>query len=86
MLRPWPRLQLRNEPPGRSTSRSARNSATLRINDSKALVAAGRLVRIPPDYEAPSRPMHILFAAERRPTPKLRRFIELAEAQFGPIG
>jgi DNA-binding transcriptional LysR family regulator len=79
----------------------------LRINDSKALVAAaleglgivlghdallkndlaaGRLVRILPDYEAPSRPMHILFAAERRPTPKLRRFIEMVEAEFGPKG
>lgn len=79
----------------------------LRINDSKALVAAalegfgivlgyeallqsdlaaGRLVRILPDYEAPSRPMHILFAAERRPTPKLRRFIEFVVAEFGPDG
>lgn len=46
-------------------------------------IAAGRLVRLLPDFEAPSRPMHLLFAADRRPTPKLRSFIDMVVAEFG---
>jgi DNA-binding transcriptional LysR family regulator len=46
-------------------------------------LAAGRLVRILPDYEPPSRPMHILFAPDRKPTPKLRSFIDFVVATFG---
>lgn len=45
---------------------------------------AGRLVRILPDYVAPVRPMHILYAPDRRLTPKLRSFIDFAVATFGP--
>ncbi|EHJ93496.1 LysR family transcriptional regulator [Vreelandella boliviensis] len=39
-------------------------------------LSAGRLVRILPDYEGPSRPMHLLYAADQRMTPKLRHFID----------
>ncbi len=46
-------------------------------------LAAGRLVRILPGYEPPSRPMHILFAPDRKPTPKLRSFIDFVVATFG---
>jgi DNA-binding transcriptional LysR family regulator len=46
-------------------------------------LASGRLVRVLPDYEAPSRPMHILFAPDRRPTPKLRSFIDFVVTTFG---
>ncbi len=46
-------------------------------------LAAGRLVRVLPDYEGPSRPMHLIFAADRRLTPKLRRFIDAAVVEFG---
>ncbi len=46
-------------------------------------LAAGRLVRVLPAYEAPSRPMHILFAPDRRPTPKLRSFVDFVVASFG---
>jgi len=46
-------------------------------------IAAGRLVRVLPGYEAPSRPMHILFAPDRRPTPKLRSFIDAVVEAFG---
>ena len=46
-------------------------------------LAAGRLVRVLPGYEPPSRPMHILFAPDRRPTPKLRSFIDFVVAAFG---
>ncbi len=44
----------------------------------------GRLVKVLPDYETPSRPMHLLFHPERRRTPKLRSFIEAVLKQFGP--
>jgi DNA-binding transcriptional LysR family regulator len=44
----------------------------------------GRLVRVLPAYSAPKRPMHILYAPDRRLTPKLRSFIDFALATFGP--
>jgi DNA-binding transcriptional LysR family regulator len=46
-------------------------------------VAAGRLVRLLPDYELPSRPMHLVYLADRRPTPKLRSFIDFIVESFG---
>jgi DNA-binding transcriptional LysR family regulator len=41
-------------------------------------LAAGRLVRVLPDYEPPSRPVHLVYLSERCPTAKLRAFIEFA--------
>ncbi len=46
-------------------------------------LAAGRLVRVLPDYTGPTRPMHILFSASRRQTPKSRTFIDWVAAAFG---
>jgi DNA-binding transcriptional LysR family regulator len=46
-------------------------------------IAAGRLVRVLPQWEPPRRPMHLLFAPDRRITPKLRSFIEFAAERFG---
>ncbi len=34
-------------------------------------------------YEAPNRPLHLLYAPDRQMTPKLRSFIEFAVAAFG---
>ncbi|SDO45197.1 DNA-binding transcriptional regulator, LysR family [Filomicrobium insigne] len=45
-------------------------------------VKAGRLIRVLPDWRA-TRPMHLLFAPDRRVTPKLRSFIEFAASRFG---
>lgn len=45
-------------------------------------IKAGRLVRVLPKWRS-TRPMHILFAPDRRVTPKLRSFIEFAAARFG---
>ena len=45
---------------------------------------SGQLVKILPAFEAPSRPMHLLFHADRRPTPKLRSFIDAAVREFAP--
>ncbi|MCW6508777.1 LysR family transcriptional regulator [Lichenifustis flavocetrariae] len=47
-------------------------------------LAAGQLVRILPDFQTPSRPMHLLFRADRRKTPKLRSFIDAVVAAFPP--
>ena len=44
----------------------------------------GRLVRVLPSYEPPSRPMHLVYAADRRQTPKLRAFIDAAVIAFAP--
>ncbi|OVZ98835.1 hypothetical protein CBW53_02205 [Yersinia frederiksenii] len=49
----------------------------------KNYLNSGQLVQVLADYQAPSRQMHILFAANRRPTPKLRSFIDFVVAEFG---
>jgi DNA-binding transcriptional LysR family regulator len=46
-------------------------------------LAAGRLIRVLPDFEGPSRPMHLLYAADRRMTPKLRCFVDRMIGTFG---
>lgn len=45
---------------------------------------SGQLVRVLPDYDTPARPMHLLFLADRRQTPKLKSFIDTAVIAFGP--
>ncbi|PVZ86648.1 hypothetical protein C9426_14605 [Serratia sp. S1B] len=45
-------------------------------------VKAGRLVRVLSDYEGPARPMHVLYPASRKPTIKLRSFIDALIAEF----
>lgn len=49
-----------------------------------AEIAAGRLVHVLPDYEGPARPMHVLYPAARRPTAKVRSFVEVLLAECGP--
>ena len=44
----------------------------------------GRLVKVLTGYNPPSRPMHLVYAADRRQTPKLRAFIDAAAMAFGP--
>lgn len=46
-------------------------------------IKAGRLVRILPDHEGPSRPMHVLYPSHRRPTAKIRSFIDALIGEFG---
>lgn len=43
----------------------------------------GRLRTVLPDHTCSPRPFHLLFAPDRRPTPKLRTFIDFAVAAFG---
>lgn len=43
----------------------------------------GRLVPILSDYGVPSRPLHVLYAPDRRVTPKLRSFLDFAVATLG---
>ena len=46
-------------------------------------IEAGHLVPILEDYALPSRPMHMVYLPDRRPTPKLRTFIDFVIARFG---
>lgn len=46
-------------------------------------IKAGRLVTVLNRYQAPSRPFHMLFAPDRRMTPKLRSFLDFASTHFG---
>ena len=45
---------------------------------------SGRLVHVLPEFKVPTRPMHILYAPDRRMTPKLRSFLDFTIAAFGP--
>lgn len=47
-----------------------------------AALASGELVQVLPDYQAPSRPLHLLYPADRLRTAKLRTFIDRALAAF----
>lgn len=44
---------------------------------------SGNLIRILPQYEIPTRPLHILYAPDRRMTPKLRSFLDFSTQEFG---
>lgn len=46
-------------------------------------LARGELVRVLPAFEAPSRPMHLVYTANRQRTAKLRRFVEAVLVRFG---
>ncbi|AYG67727.1 MULTISPECIES: LysR family transcriptional regulator [unclassified Rhizobium] len=46
----------------------------------------GALVPILPGYGVPTRPLHILYAPDRRVTPKLRSFLDFVSAEFGSHG
>ncbi|MCJ2076371.1 LysR family transcriptional regulator [Methylobacterium sp. E-016] len=46
-------------------------------------LVSGRLVHLLPDYEPPTHPMHILYAPDRRITPKLRSFLDFIATRFG---
>ncbi|MGE8317120.1 MAG: LysR family transcriptional regulator [Comamonas sp.] len=48
----------------------------------RADLEAGRLVRVLPGYEGPSRPMHLIYVADRQRTAKLRCFVEEAVQAF----
>lgn len=43
---------------------------------------AGRLTRVLRDYMPPARPMHLLYLPDRRPTPKLRTFLDWVSARL----
>jgi DNA-binding transcriptional LysR family regulator len=49
----------------------------------KESLDTGRLVELLPEYRVPARPLHILYAPDRRLTPKLRSFLDFAVASFG---
>lgn len=57
--------------------------ALLAVDLVREAIKSGDLVAILPDFEAPSRPMHLIFLPDRRQTPKLRSFIDAAVEEFG---
>lgn len=48
----------------------------------KPAIDAGQLISLLPEYSVPTRPMHILYAPDRRIPPKLRVFIDFCIATF----
>lgn len=49
----------------------------------RTALARGELVRVLPAFDAPSRPMHLVYTANRQRTAKLRRFVEAVVQRFG---
>ncbi|WP_248752690.1 LysR family transcriptional regulator [Pseudomonas sp. MWU15-20650] len=49
----------------------------------RTALARGELVRVLPAFDAPSRPMHLVYTANRQRTAKLRRFVEAVLQRFG---
>jgi DNA-binding transcriptional LysR family regulator len=47
-------------------------------------VAAGRLQRVLPEWQLPSREMHIVRLPDARPSAKVRAFVDLVLARLGP--
>jgi DNA-binding transcriptional LysR family regulator len=45
---------------------------------------AGRLVRVLPRFSPPSRQAHLLYLPDRRPSPKLQRFVEFVLQRLAP--
>jgi DNA-binding transcriptional LysR family regulator len=50
-----------------------------------AEIAAGNLVRVLPDYQGPVRPMHVIYPAGRRPTVKVKSFVDAIVEEFGIV-
>ncbi|MCB8839509.1 LysR family transcriptional regulator [Aurantimonas sp. VKM B-3413] len=46
------------------------------------LIVDGRLNRLLPEWEGPSWEMHVLTAPDRRPTAKLKAFVDMVAAEF----
>ncbi|EXL06072.1 LysR family transcriptional regulator [Brucella anthropi] len=46
-------------------------------------ISSGKLIRLLPEYEPPSRALHALYASDRQMTPKLRSFLDFATEKFG---
>jgi DNA-binding transcriptional LysR family regulator len=46
-------------------------------------VEAGRLVRLLRNYECPTRPMHLVYLPDRRPTAKMQKLVECVLESFG---
>ena len=47
-------------------------------------IEQGRLVRVLADYDLPALPIHLVYLPDRRPTPKLRTFIDFVLERLGP--
>jgi DNA-binding transcriptional LysR family regulator len=43
---------------------------------------SGRLIKVLPDYETPSRPIHVIYHPDRRQTPKLKSFIDTVVSEL----
>jgi DNA-binding transcriptional LysR family regulator len=57
-----------------------RHAEELLVDD----LTSSRLVRVLPGWRS-ERPLHILYAPDRRITPKLRSFLDFAAARFGTV-
>ncbi len=48
-----------------------------------AELSTGRLVRVLANYEGPAKPMHVVYPVTRKPTIKLRSFVDALVTEFG---
>ncbi len=76
-------LQVNNAAALLTAAREGLGISLLAEDLAHASIASGVLVRILPGFDIPSRPMHLLFHADRRLTTKLRSFVDLVSRELG---
>jgi DNA-binding transcriptional LysR family regulator len=76
-------LQVNNAAALLSAAREGLGIALISEDLARLSIENGLLVRILPDFDAPSRPMHLLFHADRRLTTKLRSFVDMVTQELG---
>lgn len=85
-VRPRSRLRVNDAKALLSAALAGYGIAVIDENLAHDALGAGQLVRLLHGFEAPSRPMHLLYLADRQQTPKLRSFIDAVVQAFGPHG
>ena len=78
------RLRLNNGRALLNAARAGFGIALVAEDVARMDVQSGTLVQVLLGYDPPPQPMHVLYARDRRQTPKLRSFIKAALQEFGP--
>ena len=84
LLEPVARLAANNSFAVRDAAVDGLGIAQLPLLLAEPEVRAGRLAPVLADWQLPSAPVHAVFASARWLAPKVRAFIDLAVAEFGP--
>ena len=83
-VRPSGRLRANNGEVLRAAALAGTGIATMPTFIAGPDLAAGRLVRVLPDYDNCSGAIYAVWPSDRHPSPKLRAFVDFLAERFGP--